>query len=837
MFPAFTVQHVHTSSRRSKISFGENVLSRTHLCCIDTNVYESIGRRRVFRSGSDRRWQIQSIQLHNDRRQFFRLGQFEEPCSVPAFQFFVAASAHQAAAVAPQVSYSFSRKGIFYFIPFLRRIWSEFGAHVTQLTDRISTAATAWMNGHIPHHEIWDVVVDHVLKPFVSSNAFPVVMMLLAIGIGLGYIVAERLWVRWKQERKLMKMRRYIESKTPKPTPLPRYFDPPRIMIEAPMAEEKNSKSLMLLKGSSALAGANVNGNGSLNNATNPGRRRVRSGAESAEWANSAIRGIWHRFEPELNNYFTELLRGLFKSLQRPSYVESIYVEDFTIGETAPRFTNVQIRRTRADDSLQYQFQMRNSGNAKLVLSLKLRKEPFLNMTVPVVITDLDMEAAWWCQLKFISSPPWVGKINLAFAEMPCIDVSIQTFNAVNLMSVPGLRTWLKQIFTYEVPKLLLLPLKADINLTDIDFILNEPPRTQVTREYKGVLKVMLREAVNLRTRRFMRSTIDPFARLTVGDQCKESTRTSKASTHSGLLEKGHPVWNQYFEFLVKNPKTEVLTVELLKSASPSSSQNIIGICRFDVGKVPSGDMEDRWVFLEGTEGGLIHMHLTFEPFVEELIATRMPTSQPEDSASPVPLAPSPVVTLPTSKNGTGTLAAKKFLKDSYDEQEEGVSTRGEEADFEGEEVERHSTQGLGRVEEGSADAGAEPEMGAVATLIKVLEEDPETDIVEEYTSSSRRIIDVSDMSSLIDDQETRPSKNGAKVLRESALRKEEESSSATSVKKASRMKVSELRNQIETLKGQVDSTRSLTVGFAVLSAVFAILAWASHISMAVPPG
>jgi hypothetical protein len=71
---------------------------------------------------------------------------------------------------------------------------------------------------------------------------------------------------------------------------------------------------------------------------------------------------------------------------------------------------------------------------------------------VPVLISDLDMECKLWIKLRLAPICPWLGTISLAFVGAPNVKVQLSPYNRVRLMRVPVVQTFLRKLFTEDLP-------------------------------------------------------------------------------------------------------------------------------------------------------------------------------------------------------------------------------------------------------------------------------------------------------------------------------------------------------------------------------------------------
>jgi Ca2+-dependent lipid-binding protein len=60
---------------------------------------------------------------------------------------------------------------------------------------------------------------------------------------------------------------------------------------------------------------------------------------------------------------------------------------------------------------------------------------------------------------------PWVGVISFAFVKQPRIQVQLNTYGMLPLMRIPVLQRYLKKLLTVDLPSVMVLPQRLEVNL------------------------------------------------------------------------------------------------------------------------------------------------------------------------------------------------------------------------------------------------------------------------------------------------------------------------------------------------------------------------------------
>ncbi|KXZ50227.1 hypothetical protein GPECTOR_17g864 [Gonium pectorale] len=313
--------------------------------------------------------------------------------------------------------------------------------------------------------------------------------------------------------------------------------------------------------------------------ATDPG--------ESVEWVNMCWRKVWRVYQRGLERWIIDLLQPVFDGLVKdgsvPRWLCRLRVVELTLDHEAPYFSNMRRRNSRKDSDLNGVVDLRYTGGARMLLLLELGEGRW-RFKVPVLVSDLDLECQMWLKLRLAPMCPWIGTISLAFVGPPNVKVQLSPYNRVRLMRVPVVQNYLRKLLTVDLPALMVLPQRLEINIppsvTTIaeaavgrDTIMRavasavlqadaveaallaalplgpQTPAGGVTlpEAFKGELSVALREARNLPVWGFPGQS-NPYCRLVLGDQAVQSRREGDTS-HPGRHRA--PVWNQEFQFLV----------------------------------------------------------------------------------------------------------------------------------------------------------------------------------------------------------------------------------------------------------------------------------------------
>lgn len=379
---------------------------------------------------------------------------------------------------------------------------------------------------------------------------------------------------------------------------------------------------------------------------------------EPVEWVNMCWRKAWRVYQRGLERWIADLLQPVFDNLVLegtvPRFVQRLRIMEFTLDHDAPYFTNMRRRSSRKDSDLTGVVDVRYTGGARMLLLLECGTGRW-RIKIPVMVTDLDLECTMWIKLRLAPMCPYVGTLSLAFVGPPTVKVQLSPYNRVQLMRIPILQPFLTKFFTIDLPALMTLPQRLEINIPPAVTAVAEAAvgRDAVMRAvasavlqadalehallsalplgpqgaaggvslpdlFQGELQVVLKEARDLPVWGFPWQS-NPYARLVLGNQAVRSRRdseTSQASRHRA------PVWNQEFQFLVEDPSVQKL--EIFLRDSPMTGRTDVGRAILSLIDLPKdGAFLDVWLQVESLmpgEGiqGAVHVSASYKQFQDD---------------------------------------------------------------------------------------------------------------------------------------------------------------------------------------------------------------------------
>ena len=119
-------------------------------------------------------------------------------------------------------------------------------------------------------------------------------------------------------------------------------------------------------------------------------------------------------------------------------------------------------RTSRKDSDLNCVVDVRYTGGARMLMLLETG---LVRLKVPVEVTDFDVDATMWLKVRLAPLVPYVGTISAAFVGEPNIRVELSPYSRVPLMRMPIIQDFLTKLLTKDLPRLMVLPERLEINI------------------------------------------------------------------------------------------------------------------------------------------------------------------------------------------------------------------------------------------------------------------------------------------------------------------------------------------------------------------------------------
>lgn len=372
------------------------------------------------------------------------------------------------------------------------------------------------------------------------------------------------------------------------------------------------------------------------------------SAGEPVEWVNMWFKKVWKIYQRSFERFLVRVLQPPIDNLQKPGYIKRVLISEFTLGNDPIVFSNMRRRTSRQVNDMQYEVDCRYSGNARALINVELGAgsgSGGTNITVPVLLYNLDFDGELWVQVRMGPMSPWVDTVSVSFASLPNIRFELAPFGQVKLMDIPILNSFLEQLLMRDLPSLILYPRRIDFTLASEEAVaaaaamaaeaapepMDAGPAcaiAPVAPTYKGELVVTLVEARELPVLG-LGATSNPFCTLSLGTQLVESRTTKQTAL---TAQRGAPAWEQEFVFLVEDPQRQRLLVQCRDSYF--TLRPYLGFCQLSIADLKPGSQVDVWLPLAYDNNqltrGEIRLVATYSSFTDR----PMPRTGPGQAAA-----------------------------------------------------------------------------------------------------------------------------------------------------------------------------------------------------------
>ncbi|CAH1643398.1 unnamed protein product [Spodoptera littoralis] len=322
---------------------------------------------------------------------------------------------------------------------------------------------------------------------------------------------------------------------------------------------------------------------------------------ERAEWLNRILLQVW----PNVNSY----ARNLLKESIEPAVAESLAnykltgfkFERMILGTIAPRVGGVKVYdKNLSRDEIIMDVDLFYAGDCDI---------SFVLQRIRGGIKDLQIHGMVRIVMKpLITKIPLVGGLQIFFLNNPSIDFNL--VGAADILDMPGFSDILRRCIVEQVAKMMVLPNKLPIKLSDeiptVDLRMPEP---------EGVLRIHLVQAQNLMKKDVSmigKGKSDPYAIITVGAQ---QWKTKHIDNNV------NPRWDFWCEALISSRKSQVLQCELWDWDPGMGIQNddYLGRCSLDISQVVRFGRLDTWQTLQQAKHGKVELRLSWHRLTSDV--------------------------------------------------------------------------------------------------------------------------------------------------------------------------------------------------------------------------
>ncbi|KAK2462016.1 hypothetical protein APHAL10511_006479 [Amanita phalloides] len=385
-------------------------------------------------------------------------------------------------------------------------------------------------------------------------------------------------------------------------------------------------------------------------------KTRLVSEAETADWMNNFLDRFWLLYEPVLSQSIIQTVDQIL-STNTPTFLDSMRLGDFTLGNKAPRIESVRTSPNTDDDVVIMDWtisftpndvsnmtpkQVSNKMNPKIVLLVRIGKG-LATAAMPILLEDITFKGSINLRLKLMSNFPHVQVVDFCFVERPVIDFVLKPIGGdtfgFDIANIPGLSSFIHDMTHATLEPMMYAPHIFTLNLEQL--LSGKPLDAAI-----GVVKITLYSARGIKVSKMGGNTPDPY--VTVNIRNSEVARTKYKNNTC------NPVWFETKFFLVNSLDEDIMLN--LYDYNDHRKDSLLGIATFKLSTLKEDGVQENitsQLFKDGKENGEIKHDVSYYPV---LTPEEKDGQLPDSSAGVVRLVIHQAKELDNSKSMSGEL-------------------------------------------------------------------------------------------------------------------------------------------------------------------------------------
>ncbi|KAG9128333.1 hypothetical protein FRC07_000841 [Ceratobasidium sp. 392] len=350
-------------------------------------------------------------------------------------------------------------------------------------------------------------------------------------------------------------------------------------------------------------------------------KTRLEQDFESADWMNNFMNRFWLIYEPVLSASIVAAVDQVL-SASTPAFLDSIRLQDFTLGNKAPRIERVYTSPRTEEDVVQMtwgfsftpndisdmtQREAQRKINPRIVLAVRVGKG-LATAAMPILLEDMSFSGSMRVKLKLMAAFPHVQTVEVSFLKPPEFDYSLKPIGGdtfgFDITNIPGLAPFIR-----DTVHSILGPMMYDPNVftLNLEQMLSGAPLDAAI----GVLQVTIFDARGLKGGKIGGGTPDPYVSLTINNRAQMARTKFKGSTYN-------PHWGEV-KFLLINSLTETLNLSILDHNEHRKDSDL-GSASFELSSLADDATQEglvKKVLKDGKERGEIKFDVAFFPVLK----------------------------------------------------------------------------------------------------------------------------------------------------------------------------------------------------------------------------
>ncbi|KAI5950806.1 TCB1 [Candida jiufengensis] len=308
--------------------------------------------------------------------------------------------------------------------------------------------------------------------------------------------------------------------------------------------------------------------------------KRIEDDYETMDWCNYFLEKFWYFLEPSISQIVCDQANPILAGLPIPAFVQSVWLDTFTLGTKPPRIDQVKTLIGTADDVVVMDWgfsftpnanvdannkQLKNNVNENIVV-----KATIFGITLPITIADVSFKGLARIRLRLMTSFPHIETVNVSMLEPPKYDFNTKILGESSwwweVLAFPGLYPLINEMVKKYVGPILFNPMSFQLNVQQL--LLGNGLDSAI-----GVLAITAGSARGLKGFKTLGNTLDPY--LTFGFRNKVLARTKTISDTDA------PKWNETVYIPVAS-LSEPLTITVI-DYNEFRKDRQVGAVQFDL--------------------------------------------------------------------------------------------------------------------------------------------------------------------------------------------------------------------------------------------------------------
>lgn len=348
-------------------------------------------------------------------------------------------------------------------------------------------------------------------------------------------------------------------------------------------------------------------------------KRGLEHDFESAEWMNSFLTKFWIIYEPVLSATLVSTVDQVLAT-STPAFLESLRLDEFTLGTKPPRIEHVKTYPRTEDDVvvMDWKFafvpndiddltqkQIRNKVNPRIVLGVRVGKS-IATANMPIVVEDIACAGLMQVKIKLMTEFPHIKLVDLSFLEKPLIDYVLKPIGGktlgIDIGFIPGLSGFILSMIHGTLAPMMYAPNVFTLNIQQL---LSGAPIDSAI----GVAVITIHSAAGVKNPDKLGGKPDPYVKLSLGSTGLEVGRTAVVQSTND------PLFNETKTVLITT-MTDPLVLEVLDFNEIRSDRSM-GMVIFPLDKLEEDAEQDHLsetVMYNGKPRGNLNFSISWYP-------------------------------------------------------------------------------------------------------------------------------------------------------------------------------------------------------------------------------